>query len=294
MRNILLGTDWWTDCDDAVAVRLLARAAKAGKIRLLGIGVNACMEDSIASLDAFLHQEGIYGLPLGLDMEATDFGGKLTYQMRLAQNGVDCRKNADAEDAVALYRRLIAQADGMVEILEIGFPQVISRVLESPADEHSPLSGVELFRQKVRKVWVMAGKWDEEGGREHNFCRNLRASHAAEVFCRLCPVAVTFLGWEIGASVISGGKLPEGDLLHQVLCDHGSHNGRSSWDPMLVLMALVGDEEAAGYRVVRGKASVRAEDGANFFAEAPDGLHGYVVKTHEDAFYQAWIDRLIG
>ena len=43
MRQILLGTDWWSDCDDAVAVRLLARAAKAGEVRLLGIGVNACM-----------------------------------------------------------------------------------------------------------------------------------------------------------------------------------------------------------------------------------------------------------
>ena len=43
MKNILLGTDWWTDCDDAVAVRLLARAHKAGEIKLIGIGINACM-----------------------------------------------------------------------------------------------------------------------------------------------------------------------------------------------------------------------------------------------------------
>ena len=24
-RKMILGTDWWTDCDDAVAVRILAR-----------------------------------------------------------------------------------------------------------------------------------------------------------------------------------------------------------------------------------------------------------------------------
>lgn len=34
MRNFILGTDWWTDCDDAVAVRLLTRYMKQGKIRL--------------------------------------------------------------------------------------------------------------------------------------------------------------------------------------------------------------------------------------------------------------------
>ena len=29
MKNFILGTDWWTDCDDAVALRLLTRAVKS-------------------------------------------------------------------------------------------------------------------------------------------------------------------------------------------------------------------------------------------------------------------------
>ena len=294
MRTVLLGTDWWSDCDDAIAVRLLARAAKAGEIQLLGIGVNACMEHSIASLDAFLHMEGFGGVPLGLDHEAVDFAGRTSYQQRLAQSGAASRCNADAEDAAAMYRRLLLQAEEPVGILEIGFPQVLAKVLMSGPDAVSPLNGVELFRQKVRKLWVMAGKWDEQGGREHNFCLNKRSSTAADVFCRLCPVPVTFLGWEVGADVITGSALPEDDPLYQVLCDHGSANGRMSWDPMLVLLALVGDEAKAGYRTVHGTASVRAEDGANFFAEDPAGLHCYVVKEKEPAFYQQWIDRLIG
>lgn len=28
MRKFMLGTDWWPDCDDAVAVRLIIRAIK--------------------------------------------------------------------------------------------------------------------------------------------------------------------------------------------------------------------------------------------------------------------------
>lgn len=28
MRKFILGTDWWTDCDDVVALRILARAHK--------------------------------------------------------------------------------------------------------------------------------------------------------------------------------------------------------------------------------------------------------------------------
>ena len=52
MKKIILGTDWWTDCDDAVALRLLARAHKNEEIQLLGIGINACMEDSVSSMEA--------------------------------------------------------------------------------------------------------------------------------------------------------------------------------------------------------------------------------------------------
>lgn len=292
MRKLIVGTDWWTDCDDAVAMRILARAHKNGEIRILGIGINACMEDSVASMDAFLQLEGVTGLPIGLDKEATDFGGHLTYQKRLAEFP-HSRTNADAEDAVKMYRRLLEQADEKVEIIEVGFPQVLSGVLESNADGISEKTGLELFREKVKKVWVMAGKWDENGGREHNFCKTPRASAAAEIFCRLCPVPITFLGWEIGKDVVTGSQLKAGDHLAMVLRDHGSENGRMSWDPMLVLMALAGNESEAGYRTVKGTASVRAVDGANFFYENENGLHGYVMKTKRNEFYREWIDSLI-
>ena len=50
MRNIILGTDWWTDCDDAVAVRVLSKFVKNGEINLKGVIIYACMEYSFASL----------------------------------------------------------------------------------------------------------------------------------------------------------------------------------------------------------------------------------------------------
>ena len=62
MKKIILGTDWWTDCDDAVAVRLLCRAAKAGEIDFQGIIINACMEHSVASMKNFLNAEGMAAL----------------------------------------------------------------------------------------------------------------------------------------------------------------------------------------------------------------------------------------
>lgn len=293
MRDFILGTDWWTDCDDAVAVRLLARAVRRGEVGLLGVGINACMADSVASMDGFLRKEGLADIPLGIDLAGTDFGGQPPYQKRLAQYARRYRQNEEAEDAVRLYRRLLAQAKDKVEIVEIGFLQVIAGVLQSGADEVSDKTGMELVREKVERMWVMAGKWDGEGERENNFCRNARASTAAEAFCRLCPVPVTFLGWEVGVHVLTGGHLLPGDVLGDVLRDHGSAGGRHSWDPMLMLLALTGDTQRAGYDAVRGWARVDADTGANFFQRDVQGRHQFVVKAREDAFYSETINALI-
>ena len=290
MRKFILGTDWWSDCDDAVALRLLTRAMRAGEVELIGVGINACAEHSAASLVGFLRADGI-DIPVGIDHLATDFSGATKYQRRLAEEYAPDVKNGDAPDAVRLYRRLLAEAKEPVEIIEIGFLQVAAGVLLSGGDDISPLSGIELFKQKVSRAWVMAGRWDVDGGREHNFCNNARSREAGKVFCELCPVPVTFLGFEVGCGVISGGRVldPE-DHLYRAMCDHGSERGRDSWDPMLVMLALIGDAERAGYDLVRGVATVDAESGANHFRLSPDGRHAYVVKKFPNEYYEGQIN----
>ncbi|MBE5782246.1 MAG: hypothetical protein E7329_02890 [Clostridiales bacterium] len=293
MRKFILGTDWWTDCDDAVAVRLIARFVKEKKAQLLGVGLNAAMEYSGASLMGFMREEGLGDVPVGIDLEATDFGRNPAYQKHLAETTGMPITNRDLPDAVRLYRRILADATEKIEIMEIGYFQVITAVLESGPDDISEKTGLELFKEKVKKVWAMAGKWDGDGEKENNFCRNPRSRVAGEAFCRLCPVPVTFLGWEVGVNVLTGGHLKDGDLLHQIMKDHGSENGRHSWDPMLVLMALNGNEEAAGYKTVRGFASVDADTGANHFREDSHGPHRYVVKIWENEAYQKQINALL-
>ena len=293
MRKVILGTDWWSDCDDAVAVRLLARSALKKENELLGIVINACMEKSVTALDVFLKNEGISNLPIGIDESATGFFGKITYQHELAKESTSKRENKDAENGVKLYRKLLSSSDTQVEIIEIGFLNVVADLLLSGPDEISPLSGIELVKSKVSRFWVMAGKWDEDGGREHNFCLNGRTRKAAHIFCEKCPVRVTFLGYEVGADVKTGGALPKNDMLARVLRAHGSENGRSSWDPMTVLAQIIGDTEKAGYREVFGYASVDESDGANHFKEDANGPHSYLIKARENSFYADTINKLI-
>ncbi len=293
MRKFIIGTDWWTDCDDALAMRILARSHKNNEIKIEGIGINACMEYSVASLEGFLNTEGVYDIPLGIDSKATDYGGNPPYQKRLSAFAQKYKSNDDIIDAVKLYRKILNYCDDKIEIIEIGYLQVIADVLQSQPDDISEKTGLELVAEKVKKIWVMAGKWDEENGKENNFARNSRSRNAANIFCNICPVPITFLGWEVGHSVISGGELEKDDILYQVLLDHKKPDGRSSWDPMLVFLAIIGDEEKAAYKTVCGKASVNAENGLNNFIKIPDGNHKYVIKAKNDDYYKNMINNLI-
>lgn len=295
MRNVILGTDWGSDCDDVVAVRILSRFAKENKVNLLGIGINEVVEYSVASLKAFLSNEGMDNVPVGIDHSAVNFEDIkfATYQERLAKNYCPDITNKDAPDAMRLYRQLIANADGKVEIMEIGFLQVLANLLMSGPDDISDKTGLELVKEKVSKIWIMAGNWTKDGEMEHNFCLNSCTRRGGRIVCEICPVPITFLGFEIGIDVMTGNKLKEDDLLHRVMLDYGCTNGRDSWDPMLVLMALTGDEEKAGYTMVQGTASLDEETGKNYFKRDLNGLHKFVVKKYEDSYYIDKINAII-
>lgn len=283
-RTVILGTDWWTDCDDAAAIRIACRADKAGLWRLTGVVCNACMEYSAASLNAFLTSEGYGNLPLGLDREGTDFGGKPPYQKILAENlPHTVKSNEELPDGVETCLRLLEEAEDRVEILEIGYPQVLAALCAHP-------DGYRYLRDKVSCLWMMAGNWEKDGvGVENNFARAHRSRKAAAYLLENCPCPIVFLGWEVGAAVISGKPetIPdESDPLRMAFIAHGSKSGRSSWDPMLVLLALTGDAEEAGYTLRRGWASVNPETGENRFRYDEAGPHAYVTKTMPDGWYE--------
>ena len=283
-RSVILGTDWWTDCDDVAAVRIACRAARAGLWNLKGIVLNACMPDSVSSMNAFCTAEQMENLPLGIDLSAVEYGGNPPYQTVLASLPHTLAGNHAAEDGLALYLRLLSEADGPVELLEIGYPQVLAALCAHP-------QGYRFLSEKVSCLWMMAGNWQNDGiGVENNIARGPTSRRAAAYLFEHCPCPIVLLGWEVGVSVISGTPetVPDpSDPLRMAFLAHGSRNGRSSWDPMLVLLALTGDIRKAGYAIRRGYASADPETGENRFRYADDGPHGYVVKTMPDPWYAA-------
>ncbi|MBQ7352708.1 MAG: hypothetical protein IJW54_01765 [Clostridia bacterium] len=289
MREFIFGTDWGGDCDDCVALRVISRFVKADKAKLLGIVINDNIDYSVSSMEEFLRLEGLKNIPLGIDKSGAVFGSHPTYQKRLGKY----TSNEACEDGVRTYRRLVAQANGKVEIIEVGFLHVLNAFLESHSDDISPLTGYELMQSKVERIWSMAGSWHEAGGREYNICCGEASALGAKNLFEKCPVPITFLGWEIGHDVITGTTLDKNDYLYQALCDWGASEGRPSWDPMTALLALTGDIDKAGYTGVTGYASVKDSYGQNYFKEDINGPHTYVKRKFDVSYYANLIDEII-
>ena len=290
--ELIFGTDWWTDCDDVAALELLLKAHNRGLIRLKAIGVSSVMRYSAASVRAVCEGHGLGNIPVGLDTKALRKGMFCLYQKKLASFCSPGVSNADCPEAYKLYRQALAGVTGKAVIVDVGFPQIVMELLQSGPDGSSGLTGMELVRRKVSGIVLMGGRWDKKTGMEYNFCANALSREAAAYLCEHCPVPLTFLGYEAGKTVVTGGKAVPG-LTGVAYAAHFSPRGRPSWDPMTALYALTGDAGTAGYIQVYGKASVDKKTGKNRFAPFEGGPHAYLVKTKDDRFYKDRIDEIL-
>ncbi len=292
-RSFILDTDWWTDCDDCVALRLLIESD------LKGVNINAFLDISPYSAELFLKSYSVLNVPIAIDKKATYYNDppKNSYQKKLIEKfsegnfkGAECY-----EDSVSFYRRILSETDKKIDIISVGFQNSIADLLLSEPDGYSHLNGIELCREKVGKLWAMAGRWDKENAKEYNIANNSYSAKAAQIVAEKFPCPITYLGFEVGESVIIGGKnviSDENDALLVAMKAHGSPNGRDSWDPMTVMMAIHGDEEKASYTKVYG-IPVIADDGTNRFIEDENSDRCYVVKKYPDSFYEEEINSQI-
>lgn len=190
--GVIYDTDIGSSTDDLFALKLLYYSADKGVIRLLGGTV--CRQDSSANWEPYVKLADLmntyYGYPnLPLGVERNGVRNPHAY---IPYTGIAEMKNADSTlmfkrmisdysnlpDGYKLHRKLLAQQpDGATNIVAIGFMSTMAHLLESEGDEYSPLNGVELVKKKVKALYVMAGKFGEDGNIKpgYNFGHNADA-----------------------------------------------------------------------------------------------------------------------
>ena len=302
-RPVIIDTDWWTDSDDAVAMRIAAHLERLGYIDILGVAMSTTAANGPGSLEAFLIADGRDKNVISTVKTPHVPPGSPSFQPRLFTMRHYVGGPATLEDSVTMYRRLLSQATGKVDIISIGFMNNLGELLSSPADDISPLTGAQLVAQKVNILYAMAGQWPT--GTEYNINRTAQTIAAAVKVTTEWPTEIVFSGYEVGYTIFSGRDLKTAaptDHLTLAMNDHGDFpasgtQGRPSWDPLKILLGGVGttdqtkiDLTASGYNVVRGTAVVDPANGANTFIESSTGKHYYTIKALTDSEFRSRLD----
>lgn len=257
MQRLILDTDLDTDCDDAGTLALLHALADAGECELAAVVCSAPIAACAGAARAINAAYGRAGIPVAA-VRVPDYGSAPAWQAYRAHRanariGGENATYADllartrppgepVEDAVALYRRLLAAAaPGSLAICGIGTLTALAQLLASGPDAASPLSGRELAARAVRELTVMAICDHPAGADRFNWAMDLPSA------------AAVIAGWPGALSVSSAGQsIPTGARFtaaapdgHPVRTAYVSFLGgagreRPSWDQVTALYAVRG------------------------------------------------------
>ncbi|HVS90772.1 MAG TPA: nucleoside hydrolase [Mucilaginibacter sp.] len=295
--RIIFDSDMGPDYDDVGAITILHSLADKGEARILATMASTKYDGVAGVLNVFntyFNRADLpVGVPKGYALELRDW--QHWTDSLLAKYPHKIKSNAQAWDAVKLYRKLLAsQPDKSVTIVTVGFLTNLSNLLNTGADEYSKLSGKELVAKKVRLLVSMGGKFPS--GYEFNVMKDAKASQ--NVY-ENWPSQVIFSGFEIGEKILAGLPLihnksikndPTKDAFRIAIPQAKEDSlGRKSWDETAVLVAIKG--YSPYYTLHSGHIKV-ADDGQNTWDDSGTG-QAYLVERIDYKEVEKLINELI-
>ena len=278
-RKFILDTDIGPDCDDCGALAIFDRFHKAGRCELLA--VTHCTSDVLGA-DVIAAINDWYGvdIPIG---QTTREGFLCTPDVMRYTVPVSeaYRKNhapAETEPALTLLRRLLAEHRD-VTLVFVGPLNNMGDLLNSGADDISPLTGEELVAQSVREVIVMGGNFVNFSHGEYNIACDVPA---AQLMTEKCAAPIVYCGFEAGEHVMTGATLEGCPEEYPVRMAYRNYLGgkfvRNSWDLVTVYYAVNPDDSRW---ILSDECRIRYNDDAT--AVVTEGTGAKTVRFADEA-----------
>ncbi len=287
----IFDTDIGNDVDDVLAMGVIHSLQSRGELNLLAVTITKDAKEAAPFVDALNTFYGKGDIPIGIaESKVTPEKGKFLglIEAKTKDGAVryphDLTIDKPVPSAVEVLRRTLANAkDKSVVIAQVGFSTNLAALLDSVADDISPLTGLELAEKKVRLLSVMAGAFIPIDGNqrfgEYNVVQDLKA---AQTLAQRWPSPIVYSGFEIGIavpypaeSIVNDYQYVEHHPLAEsyVLYEPPPHN-RPTWDLTSVLYAIYPDRK---YFDLSEEGRVEfSDDGATIFKPKPGGNHRYL------------------
>ena len=275
-HKVIIETDMGNDIDDALALAVALKAANNNELELLAVGCHKMSETPAKYVDIV---NTYYGQPqVEAAMSVTpvkETSSYTDYTQAPSAMGFAESKGGVYPEPVALYRKILAEAeDGSITFVSLGFGTTLAQLLDSPADEISPLTGKELVAKKVRTLSIMAGSYGEKKRAEYNVVNDIPAMK--KVFAEW-PGEIVQNPFEIGKQVMFPGSEVENNLgwegLNPVVEGYKLYRpmpyDRPSWDILSVIYIL---KPELFTKSVPGTVTVD-DEGYTYFSPSAEGKH---------------------
>jgi Inosine-uridine preferring nucleoside hydrolase len=303
-QRLIYDDDCSQDVDCVATLPILHAFADRGEIKILAMVANSANPLSAPTLKLFANYAGHPQMPVGAN-QGNDPSNAL------------CRKNACNEsqwteklvarfdpgdtrshypDCVAIYRSALAkQPPHSVAIVATGFATCLNRLLASPADAVSPLSGAELIKQKVKLLSVMGGKYP--AGTEWNFECDAPGFHALfSQWTRQHGYPPVYLnGFANGLYILAGAPAKASPAVNPTRygLQLAKTDQRPMWDMLSALFAARGVAyQGTTYftQSAPGTVTVDATTGADRWSTAVDSGHYVLTNAASNETFSALFD----
>ncbi len=299
--KIILDMDVVSSTDDLFALQMAYQYDKNKQCKVLGVIVDRVGDANAASVDVMNTYYGYGSIPMGLVRKGLA-NPKVWIDYTDLPNYADEHGNkyfsrtytdySELPDGWQLYRMLLSGAeDKSVSICSLGFLPCLAQLLESGADEYSPLNGVDLVRQKVKCIYMMGGVFGESMEPDFNFAQGMAFSR---VFFDKWPndVDVILSPGEVGDQILYKNEQIISDIswtdahpLKQIYLRCDIDSTQKMWDALTVIHAVEGD----GLFRMSKRGHVTLKDNAEtVFTESPTGNYRY-----EQPGDNAWSDMML-
>ena len=256
--NIIFETDIGNDVDDAMALDMIYKYLDQERINLLAVCLNKNGLAPVEFMDIMNTWYGYPDIPVGMIRNGADCENDGTNYAKAVVNlkkedgtPMFARSHGNYDkypDAHVLYRKILAgMPDNSVTIVSVGFSTNLARLMDTPADEYSPLTGKELVAKKVKELITMAGHTADVNFHEYNVAKDPQA--AKKVF-EEWPTKVVTSPFEVGLAIQYPGASIENDFTwaaegHPMVEAYKAYlpmpYDRPTWDLTSLLYAVEGD-----------------------------------------------------
>ncbi len=286
--GLIFDTDMCGDVDDVLALGMIHAMQSRGDCELLAVTITADNPRVARFADMVNTFYGRGAIPIGVvGAGGVKLDGKYMPLVDAEDDGEPRYPHdlTDAPPAVAVLRKaLAARPDRSVAIAQVGFSTNLARLLDSPGDAVSPLTGSELVKAKVKFLSLMAGSFAAiEGSPRHLEYNVVQDVPSCAKLVAEWPTPLIFSGFEIGIAVPYPATSIERDYGYAkhhplaeayYLYEPPPHN-RPTWDLTSVLYAVHPDR---GYFDLSAPGDVTVEkDGFTKYAANPEGRSRFLI-----------------